>query len=110
MIEYFNGAILKNTSGTKLDVDNFLNKNLNIILNDQRNIQLNKHSSLRFKPFLLNYPQNLNSSFPSVVPYKPDNSFAFELQDELDSMREAQKITEYGSTSLNSTIEKYNES
>lgn len=92
LINYFIQAILNNTSGSKIDVDNFLNQNLNTILNDQRNIQLNQHSFVRIKPLLLNNScsrsataeslnlQNLDKplqtkSFQSVVPFKPMNDF-----------------------------------
>lgn len=75
---YFIQTILTNTSGSKKDVDNFLNKNLNTILNDQRNIQLNRHSFIRIRPLLLN---NSNQSpFQSTVPFKPMDDF--DLDDE----------------------------
>jgi hypothetical protein len=73
LINYFIKAILTNTSGSKIDVDNFLNQNLNTIINDQRNIQLNKHSFVRIRPLLLN---NTNQSpFPSIIPFKPMDDF-----------------------------------
>src|ERR1700677_2217560 len=88
LINYFIGAILNNTSGNKIDVDNFLNTNLNTIMNDQRNLQLNKHSFVRYKPFLLN---NSSTSYnSSVLPYVPDDAFAYELKEELEAMKEAQ--------------------
>jgi hypothetical protein len=104
LINYFKETILKNTSGSKIDVDQFLETNLNTILNDQRNIQLNKHSFVRFRPFLLN--NSYKSLFSNVVPFKPDNSFIFELEDELETMKEAHKISEYGNKNQNSlTVE-----
>jgi hypothetical protein len=78
---YFIQAILNNTSGSKIDVDKFLNQNLNTILNDQRNIQLNQNSFVRIRPLLLNNSESLNlqnlqtKSFQSVVPFKPMNDF-----------------------------------
>lgn len=87
LIEYFIASIINNTSGDKSDVDIFLNKNLSTILNDQRNVQLDTHAFTRIKPYLLN--NSNDSAFPSVVSYKPDNSFAYELQEELENRREA---------------------
>ena len=88
LINYFIEAILNNTSGNKIDVDNFLNTNLNTIMNDQRNLQLNKHSYVRYKPFLLN---NSTTSYnSSILPYIPDDAFAYELKEELEAMKEAQ--------------------
>jgi len=76
LVNYFLKAIL--TSWVKIDVDYFLNQNLNTILNDQRNIQLNQHSFVRIRPLLLN---NSNQSpFQSIIPFKPMNDF--DLDDE----------------------------
>lgn len=100
LIDYFISSILNNTSCSKIDVDNFLNTNLNTILNDQRNNQLNTHSFTRYTPFLLN--NSCESEFSKPVPYKPDNAFNFELQDELEQMNEAHKIKEYGITNKDS--------
>lgn len=99
LIDHFNDSLLKNTSGSKEEVDNFLNENLNTILNDKRKSQLNKHGIIRVRPLLLN--NSNNSAFPNVLPYKSDNSFDFEWQDQLESMREAQKLTEEDSISDN---------
>jgi hypothetical protein len=69
LVEYFINTILKNvTSGSQLDVENYLNKDLDILLKDNRNAQLNKNSFVRIRPFLLK--NSNNSGFPSVVPYK----------------------------------------
>lgn len=95
LIHYFIEAIIKNTSGFKIDVDNFLNMNLNTILNDQRNIQLNNHAFTRIKPILLN--NSNKSDFASIVPFKPDNLFKIELEEELENMKESHKLSEYGS-------------
>jgi hypothetical protein len=95
LIHYFIEAIIKNTSGFKIDVDNFLNMNLNTILNDQRNIQLNNHAFTRIKPILLN--NSNKSDFASIVPFKPDNLFNIELEEELENMKESHKLSEYGS-------------
>lgn len=94
LVDYFISSILNNTSGSKIEVEEFLNVNLNTILNDQRNIQLNTHSMVRFLPYLLNNPND--SYFTNPVPYKPDNAFKFEIQEELLAMKEAHKIKEYG--------------
>jgi len=75
LIEYFINCILSKATShsiSQLEVENFLNKDLNILLKDKRNIQLNNHSFTRIKPFLLN--NSNNSGFPSVVPYKSDKS------------------------------------
>jgi len=75
LVEYFIQAILnKVSSGSQLDVENYLNKDLDTIVKDNRNIQLNKHSFVRIRPFLLN--NSNNSGFPSVVPYKSIESIA----------------------------------
>jgi hypothetical protein len=92
LIHYFIGTIIINTSGLKLDVDNFLNMNINTILNDQRNIQLNQHATIRFKPFLLN--NSNESDFNNTLPFKSDDAFKFELQDKLNNMKEAHKLSE----------------
>lgn len=89
LIQHFIASILTNTSGNRDDVYKFLNDNLNTIINSRRNTQLNKHSFIRFRPFLLN--NSATSSFSSVVPYQPDDGYAYELQDLLDSMEEAKK-------------------
>jgi hypothetical protein len=72
LTQHFSNSLLSNTSGTKLDVDNFLNTNLNILLNDHRNTQLNKHSFVRFKPFILN--NKAKSYYSPILPYIHDNS------------------------------------
>jgi hypothetical protein len=75
LVEYFIQAILnKVSSGSQLDVEKYLNKDLDTIVKDNRNIQLNKHSFVRIRPFLLN--NSNNSGFPSVVPYKSIESIA----------------------------------
>jgi len=95
LVHYFVGTLLVNTSGIKSDVDNFLNINLNTILNEHRNIQLNQQAIIRFRPFLLN--NSNESEFNKVLPFKSDDAFKFELQDELNNMKEAHKLSEYGS-------------
>jgi len=83
LVEYFITAIFNNvTSGSQLDVENYLNKDLDILLKDNRNSQLNKHSFVRIRPFLLN--NSNNSGFPSVVPYKSIES-ACAAEIELDN-------------------------
>jgi len=94
LIDYFISSILLNTSGLKLEVDTFLNKNILTILNDRRNIQLAVNSFVRFQPFLLN--NSCESLFSKSLPYKSDDAFIYDLQDELESMKEAHKISEYG--------------
>ena len=94
LIDYFIGSILKNTLGDKLSVDTFLNTNLNTILNDQRNIQLNAHSFVRTNPFLLN--NSSQSYYSSLIPFNSDNAFIYELQEELNTMKEVKTISEYG--------------
>jgi hypothetical protein len=76
LIQYFISSIVSNTSGIKLEVDNFLNTNLNTILNDQRNTQLNKHAVVRYRPFLLH--NTATSYFSTLLPYTQDNSFDYE--------------------------------
>jgi len=99
LVHYFVGTLLVNTSGIKSDVDNFLNINLNTILNEHRNIQLNQQAIIRFRPFLLN--NSNESEFNKVLPFKSDDAFKFELQDELNNMKEAHKLSEYGSIDNN---------
>jgi len=99
LIDYFIGSIFKNTLADKLAVDTFLNTNLNTILNDQRNIQLNAHSFVRTNPFLLN--NSSQSYYSSLIPFKSDNAFIFELQDDLNTMKEVKNISEYGITNNN---------
>jgi hypothetical protein len=94
LINYFISTILVNTSGIKLEVDNFLNTNLTTIMNDRRAIQLGVNSFVRFQPFLLN--NSCESFFSKPLPYKSDDAFKFEIQDELEAMTEAHKISEYG--------------
>ena len=94
LIDYFISSILLNTSGLKLEVDTFLNKNITTILNDRRAIQLGVNSFVRYHPFLLN--NSCESSFSKALPYKSDDAYIFDLQDELESMTEAHKISEYG--------------
>jgi hypothetical protein len=94
LINYFISAILVNTTGLKMEVDCFLNTNLTTILNDRREIQLGVNSFVRFYPFLLN--NSCESLYSKPLPYKSDNAFKFEIQDELEAMTEAHKISEYG--------------
>lgn len=73
LIDFLIAAILRNVkTGSQLEVENFLNKDLNILLKEKRNIQLNNHSFIRIKPFLLN--NSNNTGFPNVVPFKPDKT------------------------------------
>ena len=99
LINYFISAILINTSGIKFEVDTFLNTNLTTIMNDRRAIQLGVNSFVRFNPFLLN--NSCESFFSKPLPYKSDDAFKFDLQDELSAMTEAHKIAEYGVISNN---------
>ena len=103
LIDYFIGAILKNTTGNKMDVDNFLNTNLNTIMNDQRNLQLNQHSFVRYRPFLLN--NSSISYYSSVLPYTPDSAFDYEFKEELEAMKEAQSNSEYGVNNNNDDLQ-----
>jgi hypothetical protein len=76
LMDYFITSILNNTSGNRNDVYNFLNTNLNSILNSRRNTQLNNNSFFRVRPFLLN---NSNTSlFPNELPFKSDDTFDYE--------------------------------
>lgn len=92
LIQYFISSIVSNTSGIKLDVDNFLNTNLNTILNDQRNTQLNKHAVVRYRPFLLH--NTATSYFSTLVPYTQDNSFDYEWEEFLNNLKADQTLSE----------------
>lgn len=91
LTQHFSNSLLSNTSGTKLDVDNFLNTNLNILLNDHRNTQLNKHSFVRFKPFILN--NKAKSYYSPILPYIHDNSWMYELEEHNKAMEAAKNRT-----------------
>ena len=68
----FISAVLKNTDGTQLEVDFFVEKNLNIILKKQREAQLNTHGFDRFKPFLMHKTNQETNAFPTVIPIAKD--------------------------------------
>jgi len=89
LINHFLNSISNNTTGNKIEVDKFLNTNLNTIINDRRNIQLHQHAFSRFSPFLLNNNSHSPLSRSNVVPYKSDGAFSYEWQEQLDAMKEA---------------------
>lgn len=99
LIQYFISSIVSNTSGIKLEVDNFLNTNLNTILNDQRNTQLNKHAVVRYRPFLLH--NTATSYFSTLLPYTQDNSFDYEWQEHLNNLKAGQTLSEEEKELLN---------
>lgn len=92
LIDYFISATLNNTNGIKLDVDNFLDTNLNTILNDQRNSQLSQHAMVRYFPFLLN--NTATSYYSNPIPYTQNTAYLFELQNDLDNMKAAQILSD----------------
>ena len=101
LMDYFITSILNNTSGNRNDVYNFLNTNLNSILNSRRNTQLNNNSFFRVRPFLLN---NSNTSlFPNELPFKSDDTFDYEWQELSDSIEEAKNsyASEFSNTNTN---------
>jgi hypothetical protein len=69
LVNYFVSAILKNVvDDSPLNVDNYLNIDLNKLLKDNRMAKLNSHAFMRTRPFLINNPTH--SAFPNIVPYK----------------------------------------
>jgi hypothetical protein len=68
LTEWFISAALKNTNGNQLEVDNFIEINLNILIKSQREAQLNTYAFERFKPFLMHKINQEPNNFPTVIP------------------------------------------
>jgi hypothetical protein len=114
LVDYFVSAILNNTKGSQIDADNFLNTNLNILINQQRNIQLNSHSFARVRPFLINnHLFNLNTGLSSLIPYKENLELKAEweeiLREEINSRKDVEDSNSLSkSTDTNDQIQKKN--
>jgi hypothetical protein len=75
LIDWFSSAALKNTNGTKLEVDTFMENNLNILQKIQREAQLNKHAFERIRPFIISHKNSQSlTAFPSVIPFSSSAS------------------------------------
>lgn len=61
--------------GAMQEVDSFLEKNLNIILNSEREGQLRRHAIIRIKPFFKNKIYDLENPSPFSGIIKPSNNF-----------------------------------
>jgi hypothetical protein len=68
LLNYLSDTLLKNTNGSNLDVNNYLNKDLNILSKNLIEARLNNHGFFRVKPFLIHKKYDL--SYPNVIPYK----------------------------------------
>jgi hypothetical protein len=66
MLNYMNSTLLKNTDGSKEEINNYLDKNLNIMQKNTYETKLIQHSFVRVKPFLKNIKYPLN--YPYVIP------------------------------------------
>ena len=66
MLNYMNSTLLKNTDDSKEEINNYLDKNLNIIQKNTYETKLIQHSFVRVKPFLKNIKYPLN--YPYVIP------------------------------------------
>jgi hypothetical protein len=60
--------LLNNTDGTKTNIDNIIEKNLNHILKIERETQLNNLAFFRNKPFLINKFDNSPIAYPNIIP------------------------------------------
>lgn len=102
LTDWFISAALKNTNGTQLEVDAFVETNLNIILKNQREAQLNTHAFDRFKPFLIHRLNQEPNTFPSIIPISKIMS-EYETQEIIDAFNKEKDIKE-----LKEEIESYN--
>nr|YP_009739342.1 hypothetical protein [Tricholoma bakamatsutake]QIC20186.1 hypothetical protein [Tricholoma bakamatsutake] len=60
--------LLNNTDGTKSNIDNIIEKNLNHIVKIERETQLNNLAFFRNKPFLINKFDNSPIAYPNIIP------------------------------------------
>jgi len=91
LTDWFASSALKNTNGSQSEVDSFIEKNLNIIIKNQREAQLNTHAFERFKPFLIHRMNNNPNSFPSIIPIS--NTFSeYEAQELTDAINKENDI------------------
>lgn len=84
LTDWFATAALKNTNGSQSEVDSFLEKNLNILIKNEREAQLKTHAFERFKPFLMHKIKNYPNSFPSIIPISNTMS-DYEIQELTDA-------------------------
>jgi hypothetical protein len=91
LTDWFISAALKNTNGTQLEVDSFVEQNLNILLKNQREAQLNTHAFERFKPFLIHKTNQSPNTFPSIIPITNVIS-EYETQEIIDAINKEKNI------------------
>jgi len=68
LLNYFSDTLLKNTNGSNLDVNNYLNKDLNLLSKNLIDAKLNNRGFFRVKPFLIHKKYDL--IYPNVIPLK----------------------------------------
>jgi hypothetical protein len=84
LTDWFATASLKNTNGSQLEVDAFIENNLNILIKNEREAQLKTHAFERFKPFFKHKIKNDPNSFPSIIPI-PNTMSEYEIQELTDA-------------------------
>jgi hypothetical protein len=94
--DWFISAALKNTNGSQLEVDSFIEQNLYSILRSEREAQLKKNGFERVKPFLINseiiFPGNKKeTNFPNVIPY-PNSMSEYENQEVINAINTSRNI------------------
>lgn len=60
--------LLNKSDGTKTNIDNIIEKNLNHIVKIERETQLNNLAFFRNKPFLINKFDNSPIAYPNIIP------------------------------------------
>lgn len=85
LTDWFISATLKNTNCTQIEVDSYIELNLNLILKNQREAQLNTHAFERVKPFLIHKTNQEPNTFPNVIPISNIMS-EYEIQEFIDAI------------------------
>jgi hypothetical protein len=85
LTDWFISAATKNTNGSKVEIENFVNKNLDIIIKNERESQLNTHAFKRVKPFLKHITDKNPNDLPNIIPMNNIMS-EYERQEIIDAI------------------------
>jgi hypothetical protein len=94
LIDWLINSTINNTNGNKLDIDPYIDSNLNIIQKGERESQLMTHAFERTRPYPIKKIDSSPYAFPVYMPMKKDMD-DWDYQEFIDAMNETKNITEY---------------
>jgi hypothetical protein len=94
LIDWLITSTLNNTNGSKLEIDAYINSNLNIIQKEERDSQLMTHAFERTRPYPIKKIDPSPYAFPAYMSMKRHMD-EWESQELIDAMNETKDIQEY---------------